>query len=79
MQTLTVDPDGHLVIPVEALGKLDVHPGDAVVLSIARGSLILTPMPRDFVEYSYGLARDVWQGLGGSSAFVQETEEAWRI
>jgi antitoxin component of MazEF toxin-antitoxin module len=78
MEKVLIGASGEVTLPSEVLQKLDLRPGDTLRLSIRRGGLLLSPLPRDYIEHTYGLARDMWVAVGGSTEFVRETEESWR-
>ena len=59
--------------------ELDLHAGDSLTLSVVEGRIVLEPEPHDLIEATYGLARGMWGALGGSAAFLRETEESWRV
>jgi hypothetical protein len=75
---LVVGPAGAIVLPPLLLAELGIQPGDLLTVTPMRGGVLLVPAPRDIVESTYGLARAMWRGVGGSAEFVREMGESWR-
>jgi bifunctional DNA-binding transcriptional regulator/antitoxin component of YhaV-PrlF toxin-antitoxin module len=78
MARVTLGADGQLVLPRTLLDELGLDAGDSLIAVVVEGGLVLTPEPHDLIEATYGLASELWAAMGGSAAFVRETEESWR-
>jgi hypothetical protein len=78
MARVALGPDGQLTLPPALLAEAGVDAGDYLIASVVDGGILLTPEPHDLIEATYGLARELWAAMGGSAAFVRETEESWR-
>ena len=79
MARVMLGGEGQVTLPAATLAELDLHAGDSLILSIVEGRIVLEPEPHDLIEATYGLARGLWGALGGSAAFLRETEESWRV
>ena len=78
MGKVTLGSGGEIVLPAALLRALAMQPGDVLTVSPHHEGLLLLPAPKDYVETTYGLARDLWRSQGSSAAFARETEESWR-
>jgi bifunctional DNA-binding transcriptional regulator/antitoxin component of YhaV-PrlF toxin-antitoxin module len=78
MARVALGPDGQLTLPPALLAEAGVAAGDYLIASVIEGGILLVPEPHDLIEATYGLARELWAAMGGSAAFVRETEESWR-
>lgn len=78
MARVVLGPDGQLTLPPELLAEVGVSAGDYLIASVVEGGILLMPAPHDLIEATYGLARELWAAMGGSAAFLRETEESWR-
>lgn len=78
MARVMLGADGEVTLPAALLAELGLGAGDTLVVSLVEDALLLTPEPHDLIEATYGLAREQWGAMGGSAAFLRETEESWR-
>lgn len=65
-----------ITIPTHARRELGIEAGDRLMVVVGDGMLILVPEPDDFVAYSAGLHREVWQGID-TTAYLEEERAAW--
>ena len=65
-----------ITIPSHARRELGIEAGDRLMVVVGDGMLILVPEPDDFVAYSAGLHREVWQGID-TTAYLEEERAAW--
>jgi len=79
MRTLTAKLSSRcqMVLPKEVRRVLGVGPGDVVFLIIEGDTVRMLPKPKDYVEYMYGLGKEVWEKLGGGERFHREEQESW--
>jgi len=79
MKTLTakLSSRGQMVLPKEVREALGVQPGDVVFFVIEGDTVRIFPKPKDYVEYMYGLGKEVWEKLGGGEKFHREEQESW--
>ena len=62
-------------LPNHVRQELGIEPGDHLIIMVQEGLLILLPQPKDWVEGTRGLHREVWQGIGTTAYLIEEREE----
>ncbi len=73
---IKVSKQFQITIPSHARRELGIEAGDRLMVVVGDGMLILIPEPDDFVAYSAGLHREVWQGID-TTAYLNEERAAW--
>jgi AbrB family looped-hinge helix DNA binding protein len=58
--TVTVSSKNQIVIPREAREKLNIAPGERLLVLCRDDRVILIPRPADFVKRMAGLHQEVW-------------------
>lgn len=67
-----------VVIPRAIRTQLGLHEGDRLFVEIRADGLLLWRPPKSFTESSQGMAKAMWESCGGSEAYLDEQERAWR-
>jgi AbrB family looped-hinge helix DNA binding protein len=57
--------------------RLNIRPGDHLLVEIRGGHIVMMPEPKDFADHLRGLHREVWEGID-PQAYVRQEREAWR-
>ena len=65
-----------IVIPKEAREKLNIGPGNELLVLCKEDRVVLIPKPKNFARRMAGLHRDVWEHLGASS-YLRDEREKW--
>ena len=60
---VTLSSKNQITIPKAVRKKLAIGPGDQLILSMEKDSLILKPRPKSYTKHLRGLHKDVWKGL----------------
>lgn len=68
-----------ITLPVEAVRRLGLEPGDRLAVRVEDDRIVLRPQPRDWVEYYKGRFRGVY----GSAAeeideYIRKERESWQ-
>ena len=75
--TVKVSSRNQIALPSEARKKLDIKPGDRLLVQVQDGVLVLIPQPEDYVTALAGLHREVWEGVD-ADAYIDEERDAWQ-
>lgn len=63
-------------LPSHARRELGIEAGDRLLVVVQDGMIILLPQPDDFVAYTAGLHREIWEGID-TTAYLKEERAAW--
>lgn len=63
-------------LPSHARRELGIEAGDRLMVVVQDGMIILLPQPDDFVAYTAGLHREIWEGID-TTAYLKEERAAW--
>jgi AbrB family looped-hinge helix DNA binding protein len=63
-------------LPSHARRELGIEAGDRLIVVVQDGMIILLPQPDDFVAYTAGLHREIWEGID-TTAYLKEERAAW--
>ncbi len=74
--TVKVSGRYQISLPSHARRELGIEAGDRLLVMVQDGMIILFPQPDDFVAYTAGLHREVWQGID-TTAYLREERAAW--
>ncbi|NOX62004.1 MAG: AbrB/MazE/SpoVT family DNA-binding domain-containing protein [Chloroflexi bacterium] len=75
--TVKVSSRNQIALPSEARKKLNIRPGDRLLVDVQDGVLVLIPEPRDYVEYMMGLHREIWEQIDADE-HIQRERDAWQ-
>lgn len=76
-KTVKLSTKGQIVIPQEIREKLQVRPGDRLVLLFRDGETVLLT-PAEYARHTRGLLRGLWgHEKEAIDAFLQKEREAW--
>lgn len=76
MLTVTVSSKYQIVIPKEARKKLNVRPGDQLLVHFEDQQMVLRVRPRSYAKYLRGLHKEIWQDLDAIE-YVRRERAAW--
>lgn len=78
---LTVSPQGQITIPKSWRELLDLGPGSKLVAWIVDRVkvrvLALKPAPKSWAEHTSGIAKGIWDDLGGPDAYLARERDSW--
>ena len=66
-----------IALPSLARKQLNIQAGDRLLVDIQEGMIVLLPQPENYVEYSAGLHKDIWQDVD-TTAYLEQEREAWQ-
>ena len=66
-----------ITIPAAIRRLLGIAAGDAVVLTLEGGEVILRAARGDWTESSRGLGAEVWKRAGGGVVAVERERDSW--
>jgi len=64
---VTLSSKNQIVIPKKARQKLEVEPGDQLILDVEEHSLTLKPKPKSYSKHLKGLHRAVWREVDAAA------------
>lgn len=71
-----VSSKNHIAVPAEARKELGIEPGDYLLVTIRDGLMYVMREPDDWVEYTSGLGREVWEGIDVDE-YINQERDAW--
>jgi len=74
--TVTLSSKNQIVVPREAREKLNIGPGQELLVLTKDDRVVLIPRPNNFVKHMAGLHQDVWKKLGAAS-YLKDERDAW--
>jgi len=74
--TVKVSSRNQIALPSEARKKLNIQPGDRLLVDVQDGVLVLIPQPGDYVAYMAGLHREIWQDMDAEE-YIESERAAW--
>ena len=74
--TITVSRKYHIVIPKDVRQRLNLRPGDQLLVRLEDGQIILRPRPKSYARYLRGLHKEVWDDLDATE-YVNRGRESW--
>ncbi len=74
--TVKVSSKNQIAVPAEARQKLDLKPGDQLLVDIQDGMIILIPRPRGLARHLAGLYKEVWRSID-AKAHIDSERDAW--
>ncbi len=76
MITVTVSSKYQIVIPKEARKKLNVRPGDQLLVHLEDKQMVLRVRPHSYTQYLRGLHKEIWHDLDATE-YVQHERASW--
>jgi len=73
---VTLSSKNQIVVPKEAREKLNIGPGQVMLVLVRENRIILIPRPRDFVSRMAGLHKDVWAEVD-TDRYLEEERDSW--
>jgi AbrB family looped-hinge helix DNA binding protein len=74
--TVTLSSKNHIVVPKEAREKLNIGPGQEMLVLVRKNCIVLIPRPRDPVSRMAGLHKDVWADID-TNDYLEEERDSW--
>lgn len=71
-----VSSKNQIAIPAEARRKLKIKGGDTLMYLVIGDQLVLMQEPKDWVEYTRGLGKEVWEGVDVQQ-YIDELRGPW--
>lgn len=71
-----VSSKNQVVIPAEIRRKLDIKPGDYLYVAVLDGQMHIVRDPEEWLEYTRGLGRDVWEEVDAEE-YINQERDAW--
>ena len=75
--TVTRSSKTQIVVPREARERLNIGPGQELLVLIKEDRVVLIPRPKSFVKRMSGLHQDIWKSLGAAN-YLMDERDAWR-
>jgi AbrB family looped-hinge helix DNA binding protein len=73
---VTLSSKNQIVVPKEAREKLNIGPGQELLVLVKENRIVLIPRPQDFVDRMAGLHKDVWTDVDTDS-YLEEERDSW--
>ncbi len=74
---VTLSSKNQIVVPKEAREKLNIGPGQEMLVLVKENRIVLIPRPQDFVDRMAGLHKDVWTEVDTDS-YLEEERDNWQ-
>lgn len=74
--TVTLSSKNQIVVPREARDKLNIGPGEELLVLCKEDRVVLIPKPKNIVKHMAGLHQDVWKELGAST-YLKDERNSW--
>ena len=74
--TVTLSSKNQIVVPREAREKLNIGPGDELLVLAKEDRVVLISRPKNFVKHMAGLHREIWENLGAAS-YLKDERDTW--
>ena len=74
--TVTLSSKNQIVVPREARDKLNIGPGEELLVLCKEDRVVLIPKPKNIVKRMAGLHQDVWKELGAST-YLKDERNSW--
>ncbi len=74
---VTLSSKNQIVVPKEAREKLNIGPGQELLVLVRENRIVLIPRPQDFVARMAGLHKDVWTEVDTDS-YLEEERDSWQ-
>lgn len=75
--SVKVSKRNQITIPAEVRKKLNIKPGDQLLVYVQDGRIVMIPEPENIVTHLRGLHSDVWEGVDAQK-YINREREAWR-
>jgi len=75
--TVTLSSKNQIVVPKEAREKLNIGPGQEMLVLVREDRIVLIPRPQDFVSRMADLHNDVWTEVDTDS-YLEEERDSWQ-
>ena len=74
---VTLSSKNQIVVPKEAREKLNIGPGQEMLVLVKENRIVLIPRPKDFAGRMEGLHKDVWTEVDTDS-YIEEERDSWQ-
>ena len=74
---VTLSSKNQIVVPKEAREKLNIGPGQELLVLVKENRIVLVPRPQDFADRMAGLHKDVWTDVDTDS-YLEEERDSWQ-
>ena len=74
---VTLSSKNQIVVPKEARDKLNIGPGQEMLVLVKENRIVLIPRPKEFVGRMAGLHKDVWTDVDTDS-YLEEERDSWQ-
>ena len=77
MEQVTVSPKYQIVIPKKVRRKLNVKPGDKVLVGIEnKNKAIISPKKKSWAQESLGIAKEAWKNIN-TTKYLEDLRNEW--
>lgn len=77
MARVKVSSKHQIAMPSAVRRKLNIRPGDHLLVDVREGYVVLMPEPSDYAKHLQGLHSDIWKGIEPEE-YVRREREAWK-
>jgi len=74
---VTLSSKNQIVVPKEAREKLNIGPGQEMLVLVKENRIVLIPRPQDFAGRMAGLHKDVWTDVD-TDGYLEEERDSWQ-
>lgn len=74
--TVKLSRKNQVVIPKEARSRLNLSPGDELVVEVEKDKVVMKPKPKSYTKYALGLHKKVWRGVDVEK-YLEEERRSW--
>jgi AbrB family looped-hinge helix DNA binding protein len=74
---VTLSSKNQIVVPKEAREKLNIGPGQELLVLVKENRIVLVPRPQDFADRMAGLHKDVWTDVD-TDRYLEEERDSWQ-
>lgn len=71
-----VSSRNQIAVPAEVRKQLGIEPGDHLLIDVRDGWMVVMREPDDWVEYTRGLGREVWEDIDVEE-YINQERDAW--
>ena len=76
MAVIKVNAKYQITIPRIARKRLNINPGDRLLVDVQDGIIVLIPQPKTYTKHLQGLHSKIWKGINAQNYLAAE-REAW--
>jgi AbrB family looped-hinge helix DNA binding protein len=77
VERIKVSSKNQIAVPSNARRKLQIQPGDYLLVDVRDGCIILVPEPASYSQHLRGLHRESWSDVDPVE-YVRQERDAWQ-